>query len=149
MSRHQRVAGLTGKFHVMPTATALRQADKLTKSGVRDLFRLKRIAVKLRYFPQCPPEAPNFDMDVSKITGAGTPATFELRIDENIAGNDNLRLIFFPVETILLGDRLPKLWVLALMQKKTERFSNTQLATFQCQRQLILTRHYEATHVSL
>lgn len=149
MSKHQRDRGLTGKYHVLPTPTAMGQAMKLTKGDLRDYFRLKRVGVKLRYFPERPPDALSFDMDVSKITGAGKPDIFELRIDEEIAGNDNLRLIFFPVKTVLVGDRIPRLWILSALQKKTKRFSRNQLTTFQFQRQLIITRHYEATSVSI
>jgi phage-related protein len=125
------------------------QATKLTKGDMRDFFRLKRIGVKLRYFPERPPDAPQSDMDVSKVTGAGTPNVYELRIDEHIAGNDNLRIIFFPVKTVLLGDRLPKLWVLSVLQKKTQKFTNNQLKTIKFQRQFIITRHYEATSLTL
>ena len=148
MSKQKRNAGVTGVYHVLPTPTALSQAYKLSEGSLRNFFRLKRIGVKLRYFPDPPPDAPYFDMDIDKITGAGQPPIYELRIDEVIAGNDNLRFIFFPVKTVLENDRLPRLWVLAVLQKKTQKFSNNQLKTFKMQRQLILTRHYEATNVS-
>lgn len=65
----------------------------------------------------------------------------ELRLEDPIGGNDNLRVIFF------VGDRnvvapLPMIWILSVMQKKRQDFSAANIENFRSRRTLVLERFY-------
>jgi hypothetical protein len=67
-----------------------------------------------------------------------------LRIDDTIGGFNNLRIIFYvPKPAIVLpGDALPRIWTIGVLQKKTQRFSNYDLATFAARVKLLRLRWY-------
>ena len=52
------------------------------------------------------------------------PRAAELRIHETIGGHDNLRVIFHVSKIVLPQDNMPRIWTLAVMQKKTIRFDS-------------------------
>jgi hypothetical protein len=61
-----------------------------------------------------------------------------------IGGFNNLRLIFYAFEkdVIIDGDVMPRIWVISIMQKKTERFSNANLRIFSARVKIIRQRKY-------
>ncbi len=84
------------------------------------------------------------DLDWEEIKGMNGPKACELRIDDVIGGFNNLRLIFYAFEkdVIIDGDVMPRIWVISIMQKKTERFSNANLRIFSARVKIIRQRKY-------
>jgi hypothetical protein len=81
------------------------------------------------------------DVDWSWIKALRSLDIGELRIEDNIGGCDNLRIIFF------VGDRkvhqpLPIIWVLHVMQKKRMEFTANDLAVFKARRALVVSWFY-------
>lgn len=69
-------------------------------------------------------------------------AVGELRLDDTIGGNDNLRIIFLegPPDARL---PMPVIWILRVMQKKRDDFSVHDLKIFKARRALVLERFYK------
>ncbi len=70
------------------------------------------------------------------------PRAAELRIHETIGGCDNLRVIFYVSKLVLPNDPLPRIWTLAVMQKKTNKFDKHDLKIFRGRLMILLKRHY-------
>ncbi len=130
--------GLTGNYLVKIYEPALDEARDLLPKD-RDFYLLREHALKLRYWPEQNPEDESgnvLDLDWSYIHDSGKIG--ELRIHETIAGNDNLRIIFFVGEE---DDRFPMrvIWILMAFQKKRQDFSKAQKTTFQARRRHVET----------
>ena len=135
---------LFGQFQVKPTSSAFADARSLFPR-VRDYQELRRQALKLAFWPSGETVSGQVcDLDWDIISGMSHPKAYELRVDDEIGGFDNLRLIFyvFRKDLILPGDLMPRLWILAVMQKKTQRFSAHNLTTFSSRVTLIQQRWY-------
>ena len=136
---------LFGDYHVTPTHTALKEAqDLFPKYG--DYQELRRHALKLAFWPKGPIGSGGMviDLDWEVIKGMSDPKACELRITDKIGGFDNLRLVFYRFEkdVILTDDILPRLWVIGVMQKKLQRFSNAQLRIFSARVTVLRQRKY-------
>ncbi len=72
------------------------------------------------------------------------PKACELRIDDVIAGFNNLRIIFYVYDKqlILPGDVLPRLWTISVLQKKTRRWTPNDLKTFRARVVILRNRKY-------
>lgn len=111
-----------------------------------DYQELRKQALKLAFWPGGDP-GPNgqvIDLDWEEIKGMKSPRACELRIDDEIAGFDNLRVIFyvFDKEIIRDGDILPRLWTISVLQKKSRRWTNENLKTFRARVVLLRKREY-------
>lgn len=126
--------GLVGSFYVTPTATAIRRAWKLCKRSARDYQILRRHALKLAYFPACG------DWDwVKSLHGK---CIGELRIDERIASQENIRVIFFQTKIQLPSEPLPRIWTLTVFPKKSDNFTAREINAFKAMREIIVIRTY-------
>lgn len=135
--------GLSGNYHVKPTPAAIRDAmDLFHRYG--DYQEVRRHALKLRFWPsgQDKDRWQVVDLDWEWIRSMKGSKVGELRIDDVIAGHNNLRLIFFVSDVILSGDPLPRIWVLAAMQKKSMDFTANDLRTFQARLAILKKRTY-------
>jgi hypothetical protein len=136
---------LFGHYHVTPTPTAMKEAHDLFRN-YGDYQEARKHALKLAFWPQENAEHSGrvIDLDWDEIIAMKQPRANELRIDDEIGGHDNLRVIFYAFErTIVLpGDVLPRLFTIGVMQKKTQRFSNNDLRTFQARVAIIRRRYY-------
>lgn len=135
-------AGLTGSYRVRAIRPAFDEVRKLCRRS-RDGMVVRRHCLKLRYWPENHPAdgATVLDLDWSWIRALPGLSIGELRIHEAIAGNDNLRAIFF------VGDQkvrvpLPMIWILTVMQKKRDDFTSHQLSVFRARRLLVIERFY-------
>lgn len=139
-------ATLFGDYHVTPTHTAMKEAmDLFPRYG--DYQEVRRHALKLAFWPKRTVVGSGGmvgDLDWEEIKGMNGPKACELRIDDVIGGFNNLRLIFYAFEkdVILDGDIMPRLWVVSILQKKTERFSNANLRIFSARVKIIRQRKY-------
>ena len=136
-------SGLTGNFRVRMIHPSFDEIRKLCHN-VRDGMVLRRHLLKLRYWPENHPKDDSgqvIDLDWSWIRALQGESIGELRIHEEISGNDNLRAIFF------VGDRavrepLPMIWILHVMQKKRDDFTRHQISVFKARKLLVLERFY-------
>lgn len=110
----------------------------------RDRVELRSHALKRRYWPHQNLDDGSgtlMDLDWSWIESLKGLNIGELRIADEIGGNDNLRIIFFrgePVGTIPMS----VMWVLAVMQKRSMDFSRHNIEIFRARRVLVVERFY-------
>ena len=134
---------LVGSFRVRALRSAFVVARRLLPRSA-DMAELREHALKLAYWPEKKPTAASgkiIDLNWSWIQSLKGQQVGELRIDDNIGGCDNLRVIFF------VGDRkvkkpLPIVWVLHVIQKKRDHFTRGEVAISKARRRLVLERFY-------
>ncbi len=138
------MSDLFGDYHVTPTSSAIKDAQCLfPRFGAYQ--ELRRQALKLAFWPSGKALSGSVeDLDWEELIGMPKPRAHELRIDDEIGGYDNLRIIFYLFEKkiILPGDVLPRLWVISVMQKKTQRFSQNDFDTFAARIKIVRKRYY-------
>jgi hypothetical protein len=136
--------GLTGHYHVIPTSAAIHEAEDLfPRFG--DYQQARSHALKLRFGPASDPNESGQVVDVGREWIKSMPGAKvdELRIDDVIGGCDNLCLIFYVSDLILPGDAMPKIWILSVLQKKSNSFTTHNLATFRGRLTILKKRVYE------
>jgi hypothetical protein len=136
--------GLTGRYFVRAIRPAFDDVHRLF-SRTRDKIEVRRHALKLRDWPDAivtEESGQVVDLDFSWIRSLEALKIGELRIHNNIGGRDNLRIIFFVGPP---DDRLPKtcIWILSVIQKKRQDFSQNQLKVFRARRFLVHERFYQ------
>ena len=132
---------LTGNFLVRAIRPAFHDAHSLFKSS-RERAILRRHSLKLRFWPEknhMDDDGTLMDLDWSWVNACKPKRIGELRIHDKIGDCDNLRVIFFDPE---IREPLPTLWVLSVMQKKRNKFTDKNVATFKLRRQIVLERFY-------
>lgn len=136
--------GLTGSYRVRVIRPALKQACRLFPRA-RDYFEARDQVLKLRYWPQHLITHANghvLDMDWEWIKALPNLRVGELRMDDTIAGLNNLRAIFYVGDSEVKAP-LPMIWILALLQKKRQDFTAEQISIFRARRTLVVERYYE------
>src|SRR5438093_1519898 len=118
------MTGLFGNYYVSPTATAVKRAWKLCGRSAREHALLRRHGLKLAYWPGGP-NSECADLDWDWITGLEDKQIGELRVDEVIADQDNIRIIFFKANLVLpddprtdAGELMLRIWPITVFQKK-------------------------------
>lgn len=134
-------SGLFGNYYVKPTPSAIKRAWKLCKASVRDVEIIRRHALKLAFWPDSD-DAGGADIDWCWIEGLKDKRIAELRIDEVIGDNDNLRVIFFKANKMLPADSLLRIWTLTVIQKKAQGFSAGEIQSFRAMRDMLVIREY-------
>jgi hypothetical protein len=134
---------LLGEYYVVPTATALSQAWGLCRGSSRQYNILRRHALKLAFWPD------GADLDWDWIKTLEKYGIGELRIDDEIAGNNNVRTIFFKARDPLQDDPLShsgkvmkRIWVISVFQKKSQGFSANQLKAWRGMTKVLEQRYY-------
>jgi hypothetical protein len=136
---------LTGSFRVRALRPALGEVFRLCDRWSENA-EIRRHALKLRYWPEkCAEDESGVvvDLDWSWIKALPGMHVGELRIDDVIAGNDNLRIIFYVGEAAL-AQPLRMIWILRVMQKKRQDFSRYDISIFKARRTLVMERFYNA-----
>jgi len=134
---------LAGNYRVRALGSALTEVRRLC-DRMSENIEIRRHALKLRYWPERNPateEGMLLDLDWSWVKSLPNLRIGELRIGDTIAGQDNLRIIFF-VGDPKVCDPLPMIWVLRVMQKRRQDFSKNDLRVFRARRTLVLERFY-------
>jgi hypothetical protein len=82
------------------------------------------------------------DLDWSWIRACKGLDIGELRINEKLAGFDNWRVIFYegPKPT---GTEMHRLWILQIMKKKGDDFTDADIKTFKLRRLMVIQRYYD------
>jgi hypothetical protein len=136
---------LTGNYRVRAISPALSEVYRLC-NRMSENIAIRRHALKLRYWPQRNPELPDgmlLDLNWSWVKSLPGLNVGELRIDDVIAGKDNLRAIFF-VGDPKVCKPLPVIWILRVMQKSRQDFTKNDLRVFRARRTLVLERFYNS-----
>jgi hypothetical protein len=141
--RSQMGSGLRGNYHVKPTPSTIRDAMGLfPKYG--DYQEARRHAKKLMFWPSGEDQDSGrvVDLDWEWVKALKGTRTGELRIDDVIGGHNNLRVIFHVADEVLSGDPLPKIWIIAVLQKKSNHFTANDIATFRGRLTILKKRYY-------
>src|SRR4051812_25927843 len=116
-------SALSGRRRVRAIRPAFDDVARLC-GRTRDRIEIRRHALKLRYWPEKHPTDDAgrvLDLNWSWIQALKGLNVGELRIEDNIGGNDNLRIIFYEGGSSVRAP-LPLIWVLRVMQKKRNDF---------------------------
>ncbi len=135
--------GLSGNYLVRRLNSAAADARR-DFPRARDFFEIRRQALKLRYWPAPHTTEPSghvIDLDWSYIRALPGLDIGELRVDDEIGGPGNIRILF------LVGPadrRFPMrcFWILTVFPKKRDDFTSHQLDSFAARRQIVLARFY-------
>jgi len=136
---------LTGSFRVRALRPALGEVFRLCDRWSENA-EIRRHALKLRYWPENYPEDESgtiVDLNWSWIRSMPGMRVGELRVDDVVAGNDNLRIIFYVGDTDTL-EPLRMIWILRVMQKRRQDFSRHDISIFKARRTLVMERFYNA-----
>jgi len=136
-------AGLTGVYHVKPTGAAIHEArDLFPRFGDYQLARCH--ALKLRFWPICYDDESGqvVDLDWEWIKSMPGCKVGELRISDTIGGCDNLRLIFYVSDAVLPSETMPNIWILSILQKKSNDFTANNISTFRGRLKILKKRVY-------
>lgn len=136
-------AHLTGNYRVRAIRPAIEDSWRFCNTMAENT-EVRRHALKLRYWPERNPEADSgqiVDLDWSWVRSLRGMKVGELRVNDTIGGNDNLRIIFF-VGDPAFREPLPMIWVLRVMHKRRDQFTKNDLAIFRARRALVRERFY-------
>lgn len=111
----------------------------------RDLIEVRSHALKLRFWPEPYPETEQgrvLDLDWCWIKALKGLNVGELRVDDVINGHDNIRIVFYRGDKTVRKP-LPIIWVIAVLQKKRDEWTDANIRTFRGRRTLVNERYYK------
>jgi hypothetical protein len=138
--------GVTGSNFVRFTRHGLQSARAAwTKTG--DRFEVRRQALKLRFWDERHEHPPGmlFDHTYESIKALKGLGIYELRLDDEIGGHENIRVIFFdPPSDWVPVEKKPMrvIWILEIFPKKRDEFTRNDLNRFRASRLLLAQRCY-------
>src|SRR5262249_43301740 len=139
-----RKMALTGTHWVRALASALATAKRLWPHA-SDYFEVYYQTLKLRFWGERAGEMV-VDIDYESIKAMSGSGVYELRLDDEIGGHRNLRVIFFEPPKSWepnFETPLPVLWVLDVVPKKRDDWTTNQIDTFWAKRAIVQDRFYE------
>lgn len=137
---------LTGTHHVRALRSALQKAKRTwPQTGPR--MEVRRQALKLRYWGERHTHGNGMlcDLTYESIKALSGSGIYELRLDDEIGGQENIRVIFLePPDdwTPNYGLPLPPLWVIEAVVKKRNGWTSYDLARFRAGRTIVQQRFY-------
>lgn len=139
---------LTGVNFVRFTRHGL-QAIRHYWTDIGDRFEVRRQALKLRWWDErhLHPMGTLFDMTYEGIKSLPGLGIFELRLDDVIGGQANIRVMFFdpPASWEPLSEDvrpMRTIWVLEALPKRRTEWTKNDQTRFRASRNLIRTRFY-------
>lgn len=138
----------TGVNFVRCTRHGLQVARK-TWPNTADRFEVRRQALKLRFWDErhLHPAGMLFDLTYESIKALSGLGIYEVRLDDDIGGQSNIRLVFFdpprdwhPLATEARPLRI--VWVLEALSKRRNDWTQNDLTRFRAARLLIARRFY-------
>lgn len=138
---------MTGNYYVRVVRSALQDARHWLPS-MRDRAELRRQALKLRFWG---PQGLIEDLDWDWIKALREKRIGELRIGDVLGDRDNLRVITWHPSIDLApnwnpnSEPVPHIWILAVLQKKRNDFTDGNLKNFLLRRQTVIERFYDGT----
>lgn len=139
---------LTGTHLVRVLRSALQKA-KRTWPAVGDRMEVRRQTLKLRFWGERHPGSVTpgvLDLTYEAIKAMPGSGVYELRLDDEIGGKQNIRVIFFEPPgswRCQYEMPLPVLWVLEAMPKKRNEWTKFDLDRFRAARAVVRERFYE------
>jgi phage-related protein len=130
------------EYRVRVCRPAFYAAHRMFKT-VQDWMELRANALKLRWWPRGRTKDKVIDLDWDWIRALPGLNVGELRIDDRIGGFDNIRVIFFKAESV--KEHPPTIWVLHVMQKKRQEFTQNDIRIFKARRMLVMEFFYRGT----
>lgn len=138
---------MTGNYYVRVVRPALQDARHWLPL-MRDRAELRRQALKLRFWG---PQGLVEDLDWDWIKALREKRIGELRIGDVLGDRDNLRVITWHPSIDLSpnwnpnSEPVPHIWILAVLQKKRNDFTDGNLKNFLLRRQTVIERFYDGT----
>ena len=139
---------LVGTNLVRALRSALQKA-KRTWPRVGDRMEVRRQALKLRAWNERHnngAETGLLDLTYESIKAMPGSGVYELRLDDDIGGISNIRVVFLdpPGDWVCLFHMpLPVVWVLEALAKKREGWTKFDLDRFRAARGIVKERFYE------
>ena len=110
---------------------------------VGDIMEVRRQALKLKWWPSGATNSGQvIDLNWESINSRPGEHIHELRIDDEIGGNNNLRIIFYSGDPNVC-EPLPMIWILSVIQKKRQHFTTNEIKVFRARKNLIVERVYK------
>jgi len=142
----QGIISITGKNFVRLTRHGL-QSIRSVWPYTGDRFEVRRQVLKLKWWDDRHLHPPGLLVDhtyeaIKALPGLGL---YELRLDDEIGGQRNIRAIFFdpPSNWVPLEQKpMRVIWVLEAFPKKRQDFSRNDLRRFRNSRMLLAQRCY-------
>lgn len=138
---------LMGTHHVRALRSALQKA-KRTWPAVGDRMEIRRQALKLRFWGErhaIDSELGLLDLSYESIKSMPGSGVYELRLDDEVGGIANIRVIFLePPESWASLHRvsLPVLWVLEAVPKRRGGWTKFDLDRFRAGKAIVKERFY-------
>jgi hypothetical protein len=120
-------------------------------SNMADRFEVRRQSLKLRFWDERHLHPPGMLLDhsyegIKALAGEGI---YELRVDDEIGGHDNIRVVFFdpPRGWSAVPEHvrpMPVVCVIEALQKKRQGWTTNDLTRFRGQRLIIKKRFYDS-----
>jgi hypothetical protein len=114
-----------------------------------DKFEVRRQALKLRFWDErhLHPTGMLFDHTYESIKSLAGLGVYELRLDDEVGGQSNIRVIFFDPPKDwepVLAERKPMriIWVLEALPKKRDNWTANEISRFRTSRLLLKKRCY-------
>jgi hypothetical protein len=135
---------LIGTHHVRALKSALHKAKKIWPAvGAR--MDVRRQSLKLRYWGQRVGRQ-LLDLDYEPIAAMPGSGVYELRVDDEIGGHRNIRILFLdPPDSWkpAFSLTLPVIWILEAIPKKRNNWTNFDIERFQALRTTVKQRLYQ------
>lgn len=139
---------VTGTNFVRFTRHGL-QAIRAYWAKIGDRFEVRRQALKLRFWDERHLHPPGmlFDHTYESIKSLPGLGIYELRLDDSIGGQSNIRLVFFdpPKDWRPLSEEarpLRTVWVLEALPKRRNNWTTNEITRFRASRLLIQKRFF-------
>jgi hypothetical protein len=136
---------LTGTHYVVPTPRAKIRAWKLVKERASDYWRIRNWSLELAHYPHTEAWAPIRGLEDFRIG--------RLKVTEEIAGQRNLRIVFWKANAVLpddprtaAGEIMPRIWILDVYPKKSFEYTTPEKIRFRLLRANVLSEFYAGVH---
>ena len=138
---------LEGTNLVRALRSALQKAKKIWPK-VGDRMEVRRQSLKLRFWDQRHESEPGLlDLTYESIKAMSGLGVYELRLDDDIGGISNIRVLFFDPPRgwkCRFETPLPVVWVLEAVAKKRDGWTKFDIDRFRAARAIVKERFYEA-----
>jgi len=119
-------------------------------SGIGDRFDIRRYALKLRWWDERHLHLSGmiFDHSYESIKSLPGSGIYEMRVDDVIGGQSNIRVVFFDSPRSwapLIHEKRPMrvVWVLEVLPKRRNDWTKNDITRFRAARLLIKKRFYQ------
>lgn len=134
--------GLTGTYRVRASKASFREVRKRWPRA-KDRIIIRKHALKLRHWPDKHAEDEQgriLDLDWGWVKSLRGERVGELRVEDEIGGQQNIRIIFWVGPRV--GHEMPIIWILYVFPKKRQEFTKNEISNFKLRKLMIGQRFY-------